>query len=685
MSTAPSNHSAATLPPLMVKYRMTLVVTAHAALFAAALLAAFLLAYNFRWTFNIYSVPHPWFTPMFLPLLAIALPIKLMVFWWMRQYQGTWRYVGLRDLYGVISASFISSFLLILAYLGVENLYDHFFGRLLIDHPRDVALRESSVFLSDWAATIVFVSAARVLVRFYYEDVQPVRGGEPRKRVLIVGAGDAGEALVRELRRMRPAGYECVGFLDDDVVRLHGRIHDVEVLGRTSMLGEICRAKQIDEVMIAEPEAGPRRMRGLVEQCEGIGVRFRTIPAVSEVITGRVQISQIRDVEITDLLGREPVQLDIERIGEILHDRVTLVTGAGGSIGSELCRQIAAFEPARLVLVEQAENNLFEIDRELRGAFPNLTIVPCVADITDERRVRSIFLRERPAAVFHAAAHKHVPMMELNVGEAIKNNIRGTMTVANAAVEAGVEKMVMISTDKAVNPTSIMGCSKRVAELYVQGLNARRATQFVTVRFGNVLGSSGSVVPIFREQIRAGGPVTVTHPDMVRFFMTIPEAAQLVLQAGTMGNGGEIYVLHMGDPVRIVDLARDMITLSGLRPGTDIEIVFAGRRPGEKLYEELSNVGEHIGDTAHPKIGIWKHRREDHEAVQRGIERLLSLADGSDEEAIRGTFKELVPEFQPDAEERRSHEATKPRSHEGTKVKIRRGASGEAPYGLSPE
>lgn len=629
---------------------MTLVVTAHAGLFALALLTAFLLAYNFKRTFHIHSVPHPWLTPMFLPLLALAVPIKLAVFWMSGQYRGTWRYVGLRDLYGVISASFSSSFLFILAYLAVENTYDHFFGRLLIDHPREQALKESSVFLIDWAATIVFVSAARVLVRFYYEDVQPVRGGEPRQRVLIVGAGDTGEALVRELRRMRPQRYECVGFLDDDVARLHGRIHDVEVLGRTSMLGEICRAKQVDEVLIAEPEAGPRRMRALVEQCEGVGVRFRTIPAVAAVIAGRVQISQIRDVEITDLLGREPVRLDLDRIAAALRDHVTLVTGAGGSIGSELCRQIATFKPARLVLVEQAENNLFEIDRELRAHFPGLRIVPCVADITDAARVRSIFLGERPAAVFHAAAHKHVPMMELNVGEAVKNNILGTMVVADAAIEAGVDKMVMISTDKAVNPTSIMGCSKRVAELYVQGLNARGATQFVTVRFGNVLGSSGSVVPIFREQIRSGGPVTVTHPDMVRYFMTIPEAAQLVLQAGTMGKGGEIYVLHMGDPVRIVDLARDMITLSGLRPGIDIEIVFAGRRPGEKLYEELSNVGENIGDTAHPKIGIWKHRREDYEAVRRGIQRLLELADAGSEPALRALFKELVPEFQPDSD-----------------------------------
>jgi FlaA1/EpsC-like NDP-sugar epimerase len=314
-----------------------------------------------------------------------------------------------------------------------------------------------------------------------------------------------------------------------------------------------------------------------------------------------------------------------------------------------MCRQIARFEPRRLILIEQAENALFEIDRELRGQFEHLSIVPYVADCCDAARLRWVFEQERPSAVFHAAAHKHVPMMEINPGEAIKNNVAGTRTVVDAAAEAGVDKMVFISTDKAVNPTSIMGCTKRVAELYVQQLSARCKTQFVTVRFGNVLGSSGSVIPIFKQQIAAGGPVTVTHPEMTRYFMTIPEAAQLVLQAGTMGKGGEIYVLDMGEPVRIVELAQDMITLSGLRPGEDIEIVYCGVRPGEKLYEELSVVGENISPTQHPKIGIWKHRPEDWEQICTGIDGLVASADCGDREAIRSHLARLVPEYEPAA------------------------------------
>ncbi len=630
----------------MIRNRTLVVVAAHGGLFALALLAAFLLAYNFKWVRRGDQV-YPWVISLYFPLLALALPIKLLVFRVTRQYRGTWRYVGLRDLFGVISASLVGTFVFLIAYFILENAWTELFGGRLIDRHPGPGLRESAVFALDWAATIVFVSAARILVRFYYEDIQPKRVGNP-KRVLIVGAGDAGETVLRELLRTRRDPYECVGFLDDKPGSLHGWIHGVEIVGSTSQIRRFCEEKGVEEVLIALPDASPKFIRGLVEQCEGTGVLFRTVPAVTDVITGRVKVSQLRDVDIDDLLGREPVQLDADKIGAQLCGRRVLVTGAGGSIGSEMCRQIAAFGPQRLILVEQAENGLFEIDRELRKRHAELDIVPYVADITDQVRISGLIEREKPTIVFHAAAHKHVPMMERNPGEAIKNNIGGTMVVADAALAGGVEKMVMISTDKAVNPTSTMGCSKRVAEMYVQSQTGRGATQFVTVRFGNVLGSSGSVVPIFREQIALGGPLTVTHPDMVRFFMTIPEAAQLVLQAGTMGKGGEIYVLHMGEPVKIVDLARDMITLSGLRPGIDIEIVFSGKRRGEKLYEELSGEGEDIGDTAHPKIGIWKHRTEDWDALHRGIERILSVADELSNGALQTELKQLVPEYVPD-------------------------------------
>ncbi len=633
------------LPAGMVRNRMLLVVCAHGLLFAGALLAAFFLAYNFRWAVERPDGPHWWFSELYLPLLAIAVPVKLLAFLQAGQYRGSWRYVGLRDLFGVISASLVGTFVFLTLYFVLENVWRFAYGEALIDRQPVPFLRQSSVFALDWACGVAFVSAARIVVRFYYEDIQPRRGTEAN-RALIVGAGDTGEAVLRELLRMRSDRYDCVGFLDD-TAQPFSRIHGVEVLGSIDEIRGICIAREVQEVLIALPSATPRVIRSLVEQCEGTGVLFRTIPAVTDLIEGRVQVSQIRDVDIADLLGREPVELDTEQIGEQLRGKRVVVTGAGGSIGSEMCRQVAAFAPQRLILIEQSENSLFEIDRELRASFPGVNIVPCVADIVDGTRLRRLFERESPSIVFHAAAHKHVPMMEINPGEALKNNIGGTVAVADTAIATKVQTVVMVSTDKAVNPTSVMGCSKRVAEMYVQGLTGRGSTHFITVRFGNVLGSSGSVVPIFKQQIARGGPVTVTHPEMVRFFMTIPEAAQLVLQAGTMGKGGEIYVLHMGDPVKIVDLARDMITLSGLRPGTDIEIAFSGTRPGEKLYEELSSEGENIGDTAHPKIGIWKHRVEDFGAVHRGIQHLIELADSATNGQLQGELQAIVPEYVP--------------------------------------
>lgn len=630
----------------MVRNRMVLIVGAHAMLFSLALLSAFLLAYNFRFVLDADS-GETWVTSLYLPLLFIALPVKLLIFWWTQQYHGSWRYVSLRDIFGVVSSSLIASSCFLLIYFVLTQSP---VGPMLVELWPQHRLRQSSVFLLDWAATVGFVAAARVFVRFYFEDIHG-REGLESKRALICGAGDAGEAVLREMLRMRHERFECVGFLDDDRTKLHARIHDVEVIGTTAELREHCARYGVEEVFIAMPTAGPRRIRELVESCEGLGVRFRTIPAVADLIEGRVQVSQMRDVEIGDLLGRDVVELDKPLIAAEIRDRVVLVTGAGGSIGSEMCRQIGEFGPKKLILVERAENNLFEIHRELRGIFAEIPVTPCVADIADAERVRAILSEHSPSIVFHAAAHKHVPMMEWNPGEAIKNNVVGTMTVADAAIDCGVEKMVMISTDKAVNPTSIMGCSKRVAEMYVQCRTHEAKTQFVTVRFGNVLGSSGSVVPIFKKQIAAGGPVTVTDPEMTRYFMTIPEAAQLVLQAGAMGRGGEIYVLRMGEPVRIVTLARDMITLSGLRPEVDIEIVFSGRRPGEKLYEELSGAGEGVSDTAHPKIGIWTHKAVDLDELRRGIDKLVSLSDGGSAADIKAGLLELVPEFTPDAEE----------------------------------
>jgi FlaA1/EpsC-like NDP-sugar epimerase len=624
-------------PGFLSDHRYAAVVVAHAVLFATSLLLSLGLAYNFH-------MADPWFTGAYLPLVPFAVIIKLLVFTRFKIWRGSWRYVGLRDMVSLVYASQISVVLFIGLFYVVENVARYVSGHRLF------GLMPDSAFLLDWVGTILLVAGVRIAVRLYYEEFRAAED-VVQARLLIVGAGDAGESLLREIQRMGVTRYEVVGFLDDNPHKLHARIHGVEVLGSTAQIKEIAARHDVDEILLAIPSTTQRQIRRIVELCTGTGLRFSTVPAVSDLIEGRVTVGQIRDVAIEDLLGRDPVTLDTEIIEEYVRHKSIVVTGAGGSIGGEMCRQIARFGPKLLVLIEQAENNLFEIDRELRARFPDLKVIPCVADICDSDRIRSLFDRYRPYAVFHAAAHKHVPIMEANIGEAVKNNVGGTRCVADAAVEYRVAKMVMISTDKAVNPTSIMGCSKRVAEMYVQQLvdHAKDCeTQFVTVRFGNVLGSSGSVVPIFKEQIRNGGPVTVTHPDMVRYFMTIPEAAQLVLQAGAMGNGGEIFVLDMGEPVRIVDLAHDLITLSGLRPGEDVEIKYTGMRPGEKLYEELSIKGENISRTRHPKIGIWKTRRADWDKLLEATERLRDLCDKGDEEALRRAFKDIVPEYTPD-------------------------------------
>lgn len=623
-----------------VKYRILFSMAAHFVLFVLALLAAFCLRHDFK-RFD------EWFVPQFLAYLPITLAVKMTVFGVMGLYRDSWRYVGLRDLFSIFVAVHVSEFicLFITWIIRVADAYQPFL-------PEGVLTVTEGVFLLDWVSTIAFVSLARIGLRFYNEELRPLNSAS-RLRLLIVGAGDVGDTVLREIVRTSEDRYQVVGFVDDDPINQKRRIRGIDVLGTTTEIKEVCVSEDVDEVLIALPDAPQRQIRAMVELCQGMNLQFRTIPAVRDLIEGNVEVSQLRPVDIEDLLGRDPVKLDDRAIEEYIRDKVVMVTGAGGSIGAEMCRQIARFRPGRLLLVERMENALFEIDRELRRLFPDLARVPLVADIGDRQRILEILRRERPAALFHAAAHKHVPMMEYNPGEALKNNIQGTKVLADAACEAGVSKFVMISTDKAVNPTSIMGCTKRVAEMYVQQLaqHVKAATEFVTVRFGNVLGSSGSVVPIFKEQIAAGGPVTVTHPEMTRYFMTIPEASQLVLQAGAMGEGGEIFLLDMGEPVKILQLARDLITLSGLRPNEDIEIQFCGIRPGEKLFEELSITGEDVSRTAHPKIGIIRKRPEDFHLIATGITRLLAIADTATVEEIRQELKALVPEYDPSASE----------------------------------
>ncbi len=638
------------------RHLAALSIACHALLFVISWFLAFGLAYNFKasatlgrpfvWVKSLFTQVAPavtdesdWLIDFFLPLLLPVVAIKLTVFVVLGLHRASWRYVSLRDVFAVARASWWGFLGIFLLYYALQNarligLSLHTFGEKFPD----------SVFVLDFAGTIALVCGARLAVRLYHEQVRPGAEGLAPK-LIILGAGDAGENVVREILRMPVLRYRVVGFLDDDDVKWGAQIHGFEVLGPIADVKRVCEEHDVDEILIAIPSASRERLRQVVELCQGTNLRFKTLPALSDLISGRASVKEIRDVDINDLLGRAPVRLDENEIAKFIRDRVVMVTGAGGSIGAEMCRQVVVFNPRRLILLERAEQGLFPIDQELRRGHPHLDIVPCVGDVSDAGRLEWIFKHERPSAVIHAAAHKHVPMMEYNPGEALKNNIRGTRTIADTADRFGCEKLVMISTDKAVNPTSIMGASKRVAEMYIQALDARSKVQFVTVRFGNVLGSSGSVIPIFREQIARGGPVTVTHPDMVRYFMTIPEAAQLVLQAASMGHGGEIFVLDMGEPVRIVDLARQMITLSGFRPDVDIRIEFTGMRPGEKLYEELAIDGENVARTAHPKIGIWKNIPVDYEYITTQIDRLLGDADELSRDEARRRLREIVPEF----------------------------------------
>jgi len=633
----------------------------HVGLFAAALFLAHFVYSNGKGF-------EKWLVPFCLPMLPIVVVIKSVVFWKMNLYRRGWRYFGMRDLWSVVKAAFISAMGFIVVTFAIDYGYRYRYDRGLSRQPSfffDYLFEADgrpklngegkpayyqfpqSVYGLDLGWTIALVCGVRILVRLRYEQTRPaVQGGA--KRCLIVGAGDSGEALLRELRRMPVQRYLVVGFLDDNPAKRGMEIHGVPVLGDTAGIRAACENHQVEDVLIALQRIPQRELRKIVERCEGTNVRFQIIPPVDEVIAGRVTVSQVRDVAITDLLGREQVKLDEAGLRAFLQDKRVLITGAGGSIGSEICRQVAGYRPARLILVEQAENNLFEIDREIGVRAPDVSRVCRIADICDAARVDWVFREERPEVVFHAAAHKHVPMMEINVGEAVKNNILGTRTIADAAKRHGVGRFVMISTDKAVNPTSVMGCTKRVAEMYIQQLRQGSATQYMTVRFGNVLGSSGSVVPIFAKQIAAGGPVTVTDPRMTRYFMTIPEATQLVLQAGVIGNDGDIFVLDMGEPVKIVDLAREMITLSGLRPDIDIEIVFSGVRPGEKLFEELSVKGENMAPTRHQQIYVWRNRREDWSAVCRKIDEILGAADSAADDVLREMLMRIVPEYTPE-------------------------------------
>lgn len=605
----------------MLNQRRILVFLVDILLISAAFLLSFLLRFDFNIPANELGI--------FFHGLIVILAIKPVVFVSSGMYRNIWKYASLQDameIFKVVTIStFITTFVMVIT--------------------RDTGGMPRSIYILDWFLLFAFISAARLVWRVYRETyIMPRMGG---KRTLIIGAGDAGNLLLKEIRRHPDAHYNVVGFLDDNEQKQGMRLSGVPVLGDLSRIKGIIRKFRIEEVIIAIPTAHGAVIRKLVDSCKKCHVRFKTLPSIKDIIDGKIAISQIKDVEIEDLLGRDPVVLDEAGIRRYLTDKRVLVTGAAGSIGSEICRQVAGFGPTKLILFDSAETPLFHIEKELATSHPDLRIIPVIADTRDKSRVEALFDEFLPEVVFHAAAYKHVPMMEYNPVEAATNNIGGTRVMADASHRFGVKNFVMISTDKAVNPTNIMGASKRTAEIYVQALARASRTNFTTVRFGNVLGSNGSVIPLFKEQIRSGGPVTVTDPRVIRYFMTIPEACQLVLQAGCIGTGGEIFVLDMGEPVRIVDLAEELIKLSGLTPYKDVDIVFTGLRPGEKLYEELLIDGEGVKQTKHKKIRVLQSVGHDIQKISADLDRLARHAKENDVVAIVDALKNTVPEFTP--------------------------------------
>ncbi|HZK56532.1 MAG TPA: nucleoside-diphosphate sugar epimerase/dehydratase [Desulfosporosinus sp.] len=496
-----------------------------------------------------------------------------------------------------------------------------------------------------WLAMVFLIGGSRFIWRILQENTFERRSTGPKKQVLIVGAGDAGVLAVRELKNRNYRDGRPMGFIDDNRLKQKLQILGIPVLGTRKDIARIVRGHNIDEVIIAMPSASGESVREIVQICEKSGVDLKIMPGVYDIISGDISINPIRQIQVEDLLGRDPVRVDLQEVAGYVAGETVFITGAGGSIGSEICRQIARFNPGKLVLIGHGENSIFDIEQELRAEHPGIDYITEILDIKDRRKVDLIFARYKPGVVFHAAAHKHVPLMERNPEEALKNNVVGSQNLAEAADKTKVKIFVSISTDKAVNPTSVMGATKRTVEMLIQSLDRRSQTKFVAVRFGNVLGSSGSVIPTFKRQIAKGGPVTVTHPDMVRYFMTIPEAAQLVIQAGAMAKGGEIFILDMGKPVKIVDLAKDLIRLSGLEPEIDIKIQFTGIRPGEKLYEELLTAEEGITSTKHSRIFVAKPNVIDVKLLEELTHIIRERGSYLTRDEVIGLLQTVIPTF----------------------------------------
>lgn len=605
---------------------------------------AFYFAYLIRFDF---TIPKQFSISLY-RMLPFVLITKIVIFYFFDLYCGMWRYTSISDLFNIIKASSLGT-LLIVSFILFSTGF-HGFSR--------------SVFIIDWCLTILFVSGIRLCIRLYFEHVSDEELGSipiwktlstfkrkhgDCKRLLIIGAGNCGEKIYREIHDNARLQYRVVGFLDDDSDKLGKKIHGVPVLGQIKDIRKVINKTKADEALIAISSTIPQKIRNIVAECEQSGVTFKTIPSMCELINGKVTVNGIREVAYSDLLGREVIRLDEEKIGVYLQGQCVLVTGAGGSIGSELCRQICRFGPNRLLLIDRAEGPLYEIELELKQNFSNIKIITLLLDVLDNKQLEKAFEAYRPQTVFHAAAYKHVPLLELQPWKAVTNNIQGTLNIVDVAKKYNVERFVFVSTDKAVKPTSIMGASKRVAEMLIQSQNGcgLSHTQFIIVRFGNVVGSVGSVVPLFKKQIQNGGPVTVTHPEVTRYFMTIPEACQLILQACSMGIGGEIFLLDMGTSIKIDDMARDLIRLSGFEPDVDINIEYIGLRPGEKLYEELIIEGEGVVPTSHEKIMVLKGKDCNLQVLNGKIDEIITIAENQEANKIKAKLQEIIPQYKP--------------------------------------
>ena len=583
---------------------------------------AWFSAYWFR--FNLSSIPENYMNAM-VAYFPIIIAIQVIMFWYFGLYRGVWRFASIPDLVRIAKAVALGAgFIAITLFLWTR----------MEGVPRSI-LPLYAVLL------VIFVGGPRFLYRWFKDHKFKVIRG---KSALIIGAGRAGEILARDLIHDQRKEYTPIAFLDDALGKQGKEIHGIRVVGSVEDLPQVIREKAVEVVLLAIPSANSAQMRRMVDHCEEAGVPFRTLPKYSDLVSGRVSTQSLREVAIDDLLGREQVKLDWSRISHEISGSIIMVSGAGGSIGSELCRQIARLSPEKLLLVDHSEYALYSIEKELREVFPNVLLGFYLTSVTDKVAVDHIFSTESPAMVFHAAAYKHVPMLQGQSREAAKNNILGTYTLAKSAVAHGCHKFVMVSTDKAVNPSNIMGATKRMAEMSCQTLNIKSKTCFITVRFGNVLGSAGSVVPLFRKQIAKGGPVTVTHPDITRFFMTIPEACQLVMEAGAVGKGGEIFVLDMGEPVKISYLADQMIRLAGKIPGEDVDIVFTGLRPGEKLYEELFYDDEPLVATDYDKIKLVQAPTKGLDDLDNLINEFRDACDVYDNKRVNELLWNLIPQ-----------------------------------------